>query len=424
MSLRLCAFLILAGSVSAEMALINRPWDQPVTPPRPDVAAAPGAARTFGPSRLPAHSARRPVDSGFDEALIGKAAQVPHNGNIHVLIIGDERDKNIGRGVMRSRDKLVELLKYATEPDPASSGFKAINVYTIGFEDALDLGNHEVLKNMGNCKVLSIECVEEVIARIHQSMAAPVTNLNRPTIPETILCFALAHGAYDPGHRSKDYEYGQFFSMQEGKSYARVQLFQTLKNVRRVPPDKQQQSEAKPDIAKLVVLLSDSCNVISPMPDFPEESMAFHDLRVRVENVLAAPALRSLLLKHTGEVSINAASPGQFSFSDAAEGGFFMQAFENVVRTSRKELSWHELFVLATDETQKVFDAAFKCGCPYAWDSGRYTILELLPCDPRTQYVLQPFATRPLTWVAQDDVHVAVHPAGAPAAEMRSRLQP
>jgi hypothetical protein len=71
------------------------------------------------------------------------------------------------------------------------------------------------------------------------------------------------------------------------------------------------------------------------------------------------------------------------------------------VRSARTDVTWQEFFTIVSAGAQAVFIEGFRPygGCPYAWDPVGRRVLTLPVNDPRTQKVLQPFATRPLVAV-------------------------
>jgi hypothetical protein len=318
--------------------------------PKPAPAAAPAAGVAAAPGVV--------------------AAPAPAVPKIHALLLGHARDQTIGSGVEVSGRLLENLLLTAF---PGTE----LNLRCVGFPrttrgpDAAD----------GN-------------ALNHSTIDVAIDAMGRDVQPnDTVFCFVLAHGAFDSNHASEDYEWGHYFGMEQGSSYPRSSLFQKLKA--RSP--------------RLTVLLSDSCNVKSDLPP------------VAAAAALAPPAavarlqaFRTLILDHQGEVSINAASPNQFSFYSATEGGYFVQAFAETVRTSRENVTWQEFFTLVSAATQSVFVEGFRPfgGCPYAWDPVGRQVLTLSVTDPRTQKSLQPFPTRTMT-----AVHHVTEQVGGGAAD-------
>ncbi len=342
--------VVLAGATAAVA------WQAPPSEALPQVQTG------FPKSLLPPPPT--PVDPAVAAAPPEQVAPV-----VYVLLLGHARDATIGQGVQVSGRRLETLLQQALPTDGE------LVLKCVGFP------KNGQGPDAADGQPLSYVTIDNAIAEIGPKVREGI---------DTVACFMLAHGSFDGNRYTPDYEYGHYFGMQQGASYPRSTLVERLK-------------ATKP---KLTVLLSDSCNVRSDLPSFAPAVPA-----APPGAVAALESLRTLLLKHTGVVSINASSPGQFSFYSPTQGGFFMQAFDETLQYCRDDVSWQEFFTLTTAETAKVFHAGFPNGCPYAWDAVNRRVLTLNPNDPRTQKVLQPFASRPLTGVVQDGVHIE---GGAP----------
>lgn len=350
--LKYALIMVFAG------ATVTVGWHDAVSEPLPTVQ--PGFPRSLLPPPIDPNSSNAPAP-----ALKPK---------VYALVLGHGADETIGEGVQVSGRRLETVLHRAFPGDDE------LVLKFVGF-----LKNDRGPDNADG-QPLTIANINAAIAEVNTKVREKV---------DTVVCFMLAHGAFgrspgptdppDEEYNSPKYEYGHYFGMEQSPSYLRSTLTGLL-------------VKAKP---KLMVLLSDSCNVRSDLAPIGDSTPA-----AAPAAVTRLDSLRTLLLKHTGVVSINASSPGQFSFYNASQGGYFMQAVDEVLHYCRPDVNWHEFFALVTAETANVFHTSFPKGCPYAWDAKNRQVLTLPVNDLRTQKVLQPFTTRRLTEVIQDDVHV------------------
>lgn len=321
------------------------------------------------------------VQAGIPDGLLAPPPTLPAvatgavpEPKVFALVMGHARDASIGAGIQVSAARLENLLEQAYQSGGLELTFVGFPRNGRGPEGA-DGG------------AFTHTAIEQAIATVN----AKVTSI------DTVACFVLAHGAFDNNRYTAEYEYGHYFGTEGNGYYPRSTLVERLKS----------------KSPKLTVLLSDSCNVRSDMP--PSN---IGPAPATVAAVQRLESLKSLLSNHHGVVSINASSPGQFSFYDPTQGGYFIQAFENSLKSCRADVGWNEFFSIVSAETNNVFLAGFAPygGCPYAWEPISRRVLTLSPSDPRTQKVLQPFASRSLRLVAQDGVDVVNAPKLCPCA--------
>lgn len=129
---------------------------------------------------------------------------------------------------------------------------------------------------------------------------------------DTIFCYVLSHGACEPPliHR-EDFEFGQFFQMENQGTYARCDLFELLLDQRGIVGTLERGSG-------LTILISDCCNV----------QVASGNVPFRIAAPAVQPsftALRDLLTKHRGHVSLTAAATDEASWFSDSDGGLFTE---------------------------------------------------------------------------------------------------
>ena len=102
--------------------------------------------------------------------------------------------------------------------------------------------------------------------------------------------------------------------------------------------------------ARLTVLVTDSCNVRSPLP--PGAPVVIPTMLGRVQRGLA-----NLFDNHEGFVDINSASTGEFAWFDNMRGGWFTDAFVSIAnqQADNRHLNWDAFLYQLTGRTQFIF---------------------------------------------------------------------
>lgn len=153
---------------------------------------------------------------------------------------------------------------------------------------------------------------------------------------ETLLCYYIGHGAYDPARvREGDRSGGHFFQIPSGDLMRRTLL-----------------DHLRAKHARLTVLLSDTCNVRSvahPPPVYEHRQIFSGENRV----------LHDLLLNHTGVVDVSGSSRDQYGWFSLVPGGWFTEAFTNECdpENFRREafVSWDRFLGRVSDAASKEF---------------------------------------------------------------------
>lgn len=267
----------------------------------------------FGPE-LSAQGPPRQNFVGPAAAAVDKVSLLPEsvktatsqNRTVYAIIIGAERDPNIGSGVGASAVGIQGLLN-DTFPNQ-------VQISTVGFFSA-DLAS----SGKGTYDVAT---VWQSIDELSSSVSAD----------DIVFCYVMSHGAFDPSHTGPDYEYGHWFQTERLETLPRVNLMEKLLTLK----------------ARLTVLISDSCNV------------PVQGARVRPAPAIAAPsnfnnpALFSLLLENQGQVDINAASINQFAFYFPNSGGLFSDNFIALSKNDHR-YTWDAFYGALRDQTQSDF---------------------------------------------------------------------
>ena len=232
---------------------------------------------------------------------------------VHLLVTGDTEDRNIGKGVDRDLGNVV------------------VAFFILLREGQLD---HDRVAG----DEVSAANILKAIDRI------------RVKPDETLVFYWAGHGASD--------EQGHYLQMPRGGNLYRSTLLGAMKKKQ----------------ARLIVLLTDCCNVYSDSKaGLPPVSPSSPDPRRKT-----SPLMEELLLKPRGVVDINAASQGEaalgtkegglFTLSlvymfpaqqaggDPAFGGGLEDAFGVFWRNSQKRMSWQQIVEESRKQVQKLFE--------------------------------------------------------------------
>lgn len=236
-----------------------------------------------------------------------------HAQRVHLLVAGDTNDRNIGKGVGHDLDNTV------------------VAFFILLREGQLDHSRIDG-DDLSTANVLS------AIDRI------------RLKPDDTLVFFWAGHGASDAQ--------GHYLQMPRGGNLYRSTLLGALKKKN----------------PRLVVLLTDCCNVLSESTaGLPPVSPSSPDAKRKT-----APLMEELLLKPHGVVDINAAAPGEVALG-TKEGGLFTlsliymfplqqaggdpnfgggleDAFGVFWRYSQTQMSWQQIVEESRKQVQKLFD--------------------------------------------------------------------
>lgn len=209
----------------------------------------------------------------------------PTNGprRVHFLLCGLTNDDSIGRAITVSLGELTSVLK-----------------------------SHVGDEFTGSLRVLQgSECnAEEILRAVNELDVRP---------QDTVFCYYLGHGAYDPSRSSNDPSGGHFFQIPSG-DLMRKTLFDQLRGKG----------------SRLTVLFTDTCNVRSvAAPKISAEQ------RTKSIVVPGLTQLERLLLGYRGEIDVSASSQDEYSWFNATTGGWFSNVFCSRVAS---QPNWSRLF--------------------------------------------------------------------------------
>ena len=266
-----------------------------------NLVGAPPKTRKIGPAPAAAKKVSDEITPDVKVATI-------QNRRIHALIIGTERDPNIGSGVGPSGARLKSMLESTFQDQ--------VQINTVGFfsPDLASPGNG----------TYDLATVLRAIAELRGNVGPD----------DVVFCYVMSHGAFDPGHNDPKFENGHWFQTERLETLPRVNLMQDLLGLN----------------ARLTVLISDSCNV------------PVRAARVSAAPAVAAPAgfnnpaLFSLLIEYEGQVDISASSENQFAFYFPNAGGLFTDTFVSLAANDHR-FTWSEFFNQLRDETEADFRA-------------------------------------------------------------------
>ncbi|TWU25355.1 PDZ domain (Also known as DHR or GLGF) [Novipirellula galeiformis] len=199
---------------------------------------------------------------------------------IHVLICGLTEDQSIGEAISRSVDALSTQIQTAIAPEFVGS-FREIT---------------------------GPECNATAIIRAVNSIQ---TSPN-----DTLFCYYLGHGAYDPARAGfNDPSQGHFFQIPSG-DLMRHELWDRLRRKG----------------TRLTTLITDTCNVQSIAR--PRSVLEQRMTQTRINDFTP---LERLLLFNRGEIDISASSRDEFSWFTSSLGGWFTY---NLCQRINKDSDW------------------------------------------------------------------------------------
>jgi hypothetical protein len=237
-----------------------------------------------------------------------------------------------GGGGGQQAGKIVVLLIGATDDGKVGPAV----------EDAL-MGIENALAENTQAMHLAQEPVQVTGADVTQAKILAAIGKLAVKPGDTLLCYLNCHGGFDP--KVRDYSDGHHFNMADGRVLLRADLRQAL--------------EKKG--AKLTCLITDACNVYSPLalPEALPYTEAPRNLR-----------FESLFLRPAGFVDITSSKQGQYSFT-----GIFGPTFES-------SLSLNGKFAIPHDKATNWKEYADKLG--QTADARYRRVRELILKNPAT----------------------------------------
>lgn len=282
------------------------------------------------PNDIITHVNRQPVptlerchdalnQSGGDVLLtvIDKRSGQPANWNVKAVTVRVARFGNRDRPPEVKRIARVLLIGLTNDPNIGESMKMSLESLEKTFRNEIPADRLDLEVVSGNdCNARTII---DKVRRIGSKCRSQ----------DTLLCYYVGHGAYDPQLSRGDPSGGHFFQIPDGDLPRRT-LFDNL----RTQP------------GRLKILITDTCNVEARVTEGSKRA-------VMEEIFLEGPTeLEQLLLYHRGILDLSATSRGQFGWSGGPFGSWFTY---NFVRLAPDQKDWPNFLSTLKRETNDFF---------------------------------------------------------------------
>lgn len=240
---------------------------------------------------------------------------------------------------------VIVSVTFVNAQDPAVGGVSGSKLHVIYAADTSDpsIGNF-IKVNVEPFERLIRESIrEERLASFESLTGAECTaekfkeKINGLAIQpaDTLFVFYQGHGNYDPQAPPGSIEQGHFLSMSD-RPFPRHKLMEQL--LAKSP--------------RLLIFLSDCCNVVGYLPE-PQE----YRFESRTREVAGWSNYEELLFCHRGIIDATASSRDEFSWFSGEEGGWFTTTYMTKVRSgiAGNPVDWNAVWPELTQETEDYF---------------------------------------------------------------------